>query len=146
MLQVAMMRCGQPLTTMASKRSREDEKLVNATLGSDSKGIIIDTRSQTAAMNSRTKGKWKTSCIRWSACSSHPFAILANFVNKRENSGKLQWMQKFVKLAKNCKLYFAAACKPRHKCSSCCHIFDSLTYFNLNQVKWFIGLISCCFT
>lgn len=53
---VAMMRCGQPLTTMASKRSREDEKLVNATLGSDSKGIIIDTRSQTAAMNSRTKG------------------------------------------------------------------------------------------
>lgn len=57
MLQVAMMRCGQPLTTIASKRSREDEKLVNATLGSDSKGIIIDTRSQTAAMNSRTKGK-----------------------------------------------------------------------------------------
>ena len=57
MLQVAMMRCGQPLTTMASKRSREDEKLVNATLGSDSKGIIIDTRTQTAAMNSRTKGK-----------------------------------------------------------------------------------------
>ena len=71
---------------MASKRSREDEKLVNATLGSDSKGIIIDTRSQTAAMNSRTKGKWKKSCIPWSACSPHPYAILANFVNKRESS------------------------------------------------------------
>jgi len=122
MLQVAMMRCGQPLTTMASKRSREDEKLVNATLGSDSKGIIIDTRSQTAAMNSRTKGKWKKSCIPWSACLPHPYAILVNFVNKRGNSGKLQWIQKFVKLAKNCKWYFAAACKPRHKCSSYCHM------------------------
>lgn len=52
-----MLRCGQPLTTMGGKRSREDEKLVNATLGNDLKGIIIDTRSQTAAMNSRTKGK-----------------------------------------------------------------------------------------
>ena len=83
---------------MASKRSREDEKLVNATLGSDSKGIIIDTRSQTAAMNSRTKGKWKKSCIRWSACSSHPFAILANFVNKRE-----QW--KVAVNAKICQTY-----------------------------------------
>ena len=107
-----MIRCGQPLTTMASKRSREDEKLVNATLGSDSKGIIIDTRSQTAAMNSRTKGKWKKSCIPWSPCSPHPYAILANFGNKRESGGKPQWMQKFVKLAKNWKLYFAAACKP----------------------------------
>lgn len=58
--QVAMLRCGQPLTTMGSKRSREDEKLVNATLGKQLKGVIIDTRSQTAAMNSRTKGKWKS--------------------------------------------------------------------------------------
>ena len=52
-----MLRCGQPLTTMAGKRSREDEKLVNATLGNELKGIIVDTRSQAAAMNSRTKGK-----------------------------------------------------------------------------------------
>ena len=54
-----MLRCGQPLTTMAGKRSREDEKLVNATLGNVLKGIIVDTRSQAAAMNSRTKGKKK---------------------------------------------------------------------------------------
>lgn len=54
--QVVLLRCGQPLTSIGSKRSREDEKLVNATLGGDSKGIIIDTRSQAAAMNSRSKG------------------------------------------------------------------------------------------
>ncbi|XP_068736229.1 myotubularin-related protein 9-like [Montipora capricornis] len=53
---VVMLRCSQPLTTMGGKRSREDEKLVNATLGSELKGVIIDTRSQAAAMNSRTKG------------------------------------------------------------------------------------------
>ena len=54
--QVVLLRCGQPLTSIGGKRSREDEKLVNATLGGDSKGIIIDTRSQAAAMNSRSKG------------------------------------------------------------------------------------------
>ena len=54
--QVVMLRCSQPLTTMGGKRSREDEKLVNATLGRGLKGVIIDTRSQAAAMNSRTKG------------------------------------------------------------------------------------------
>ena len=58
-----MLRCGQPLTTMAGKRSREDEKLVNATLGNVLKGIIVDTRSQAAAMNSRTKGKKKEQLV-----------------------------------------------------------------------------------
>lgn len=53
---VVLLRCGQPLTAIASKRSREDEKLVNATLGGESKGVIIDTRSSAAAMNSRSKG------------------------------------------------------------------------------------------
>lgn len=54
--QVVLLRCGQPLTAIGSKRSREDEKLVNATLGGETKGVIIDTRSSTAAMNSRSKG------------------------------------------------------------------------------------------
>ena len=54
--QVVLLRCGQPLTAIGSKRSREDEKLINDTLGGDSKGFIIDTRSQAAAMNSRSKG------------------------------------------------------------------------------------------
>lgn len=84
--QVVMLRCGQPLTAIGSKRSREDEKLVNGTLGGDLKGIIIDTRSQTAAMNSRSKGTSKTKNCRhafhlWRECeivqvvgsnSSHP--------------------------------------------------------------------------
>ena len=55
--QVVLLRCGQPLTAIGSKRSREDERLVNATLGGETKGVIIDTRSSTAAMNSRSKGK-----------------------------------------------------------------------------------------
>ena len=54
--QVVLLRCGQPLTATGSKRSREDERLVNATLGGETKGVIIDTRSSTAAMNSRSKG------------------------------------------------------------------------------------------
>lgn len=41
---------------MGGRRSREDEKLVNATLEGGLKGIIVDTRSQAAAMNSRAKG------------------------------------------------------------------------------------------
>lgn len=53
---VVLLRCGQPLTAIGSKRSREDEKLINHTLGAASKGVIIDTRSQAAAMNSRSKG------------------------------------------------------------------------------------------
>lgn len=53
---VVLLRCGQPLTAIGSKRSREDERLVNATLGGETKGVIIDTRSSTAAMNSRSKG------------------------------------------------------------------------------------------
>ena len=51
-----MLRSSQPLTTMGGRRSREDEKLVNATLEGGLKGIIVDTRSQAAAMNSRAKG------------------------------------------------------------------------------------------
>ena len=58
--QVVLLRCGQPLTAIGSKRSREDEKLINHTLGGASKGVIIDTRSQAAAMNSRSKGTTKT--------------------------------------------------------------------------------------
>ena len=58
--QVVLLRCGQPLTAIGSKRSREDEKLINHTLGGASKGFIIDTRSQAAAMNSRSKGTSET--------------------------------------------------------------------------------------
>lgn len=58
--QVVLLRCGQPLTAIGSKRSREDEKLINDTLGGASKGFIIDTRSQAAAMNSRSKGTSET--------------------------------------------------------------------------------------
>ena len=58
--QVVLLRCGQPLTAIGSKRSREDEKLINDTLGGASKGFIIDTRSQASAMNSRSKGMSET--------------------------------------------------------------------------------------
>ena len=61
-IQVVLLRCGQPLTAIGSKRSREDEKLINHTLGGASKGVIIDTRSQAAAMNSRSKGTTETTC------------------------------------------------------------------------------------
>jgi len=58
--QVVLLRCGQPLTAIGSKRSREDERLINDTLGGASKGVIVDTRSQAAAMNSRSKGTSET--------------------------------------------------------------------------------------
>lgn len=70
-----MLRCGQPLTTMGGKRSREDEKLVNATLpGNDLKGVIVDTRSQTAAMNSRAKGEgWFLLVVYYVVVQFHPW-------------------------------------------------------------------------
>lgn len=119
---VAMMRCGQPLTTMASKRSREDEKLVNATLGSDSKGIIIDTRSQTAAMNSRTKGggvepeshypQWKReyqnierytalndSIAKLAEASLDPKLSMTSWLSKLESSSWLDYVQGILSTA-----------------------------------------------
>lgn len=119
---VAMMRCGQPLTTMASKRSREDEKLVNATLGSDSKGIIIDTRSQTAAMNSRTKGggvepeshypQWKReyqnierytalndSIAKLAEASLDPKLSMTSWLSKLESSSWLDYVQSILSTA-----------------------------------------------
>lgn len=119
---VAMMRSGQPLTTMASKRSREDEKLVNATLGSDSKGIIIDTRSQTAAMNSRTKGggvepeshypQWKReyqnierytalndSIAKLAEASLDPKLSMTSWLSKLESSSWLDYVQSILSTA-----------------------------------------------
>lgn len=119
---VAMMRSGQPLTTMASKRSREDEKLVNATLGSDSKGIIIDTRSQTAAMNSRTKGggvepeshypQWKReyqnierytalndSIAKLAEASLDPKLSMTSWLSKLESSSWLDYVQGILSTA-----------------------------------------------
>ncbi|CAH3022936.1 unnamed protein product [Porites evermanni] len=119
---VVMMRCAQPLTTMASKRSREDEKLVNATLGSDSKGIIIDTRSQTAAMNSRTKGggvepeshypQWKReyqnierytalndSIAKLAEASLDPKLSMTSWLSKLESSSWLDYVQSILSTA-----------------------------------------------
>jgi len=51
------MRCGQPLISgVALKRCKEDEKLVNSALNTQKKGMIVDTRTQAAQLNSRSKG------------------------------------------------------------------------------------------
>ncbi|EDO33774.1 predicted protein [Nematostella vectensis] len=55
--QSVLMRSGEPLCgSMSNKRCKEDEKLVNSALGSMKKGMIVDTRSTPAVMNSRSKG------------------------------------------------------------------------------------------
>lgn len=119
---VAMLRCGQPLTTMGSKRSREDEKLVNATLGKQLKGVIIDTRSQTAAMNSRTKGggiepeshypQWKRvyhnierypalndSIAKLAEASLDPKLSMNSWLSKLESSSWLDYVQNVLSTA-----------------------------------------------
>jgi hypothetical protein len=41
---------------MGGRRCKEDEKLVNFALKEKKKGMIIDTRTQAAALNSKSKG------------------------------------------------------------------------------------------
>lgn len=50
------MRSSQPLTGPNSKRSKEDERLLNSLLGPGKRGYIIDTRTLTAAQNAKSKG------------------------------------------------------------------------------------------
>lgn len=52
----AILRCSQPLVGTNNRRCKEDEKLINAVLGVNKKGYIIDTRTQNLAQLSRTKG------------------------------------------------------------------------------------------
>ena len=54
------MRCSQPMTGGINiKRCKEDERLVNTALqGKNKKGVIVDLRSQAAALNSRARGMY----------------------------------------------------------------------------------------
>ncbi|XP_031549636.1 myotubularin-related protein 9-like [Actinia tenebrosa] len=53
---VAVLRSGQPVLGLGNRRCKDDEKLINAALKEKKKGIIVDTRSQAATINSRSKG------------------------------------------------------------------------------------------
>lgn len=50
-----LMRSSQPLIGTNTRRCREDEKLINAALGSGKRGYIIDTRTQNVAQMARAK-------------------------------------------------------------------------------------------
>lgn len=125
---VVMLRSSQPLTTMGGRRSRDDEKLVNATLEGGLKGIIVDTRSQAAAMNSRAKGggvepesnypRWKRfhqnierypalndSIAKLTEASLDPTLSMNSWLSKLESSGWLDHVQIVLSTA-----YYAAQC------------------------------------
>ncbi|KAF5269257.1 hypothetical protein FQR65_LT02558 [Abscondita terminalis] len=51
-----LLRSGQPLLNNTNKRSRSDEKILNAILGTTTKGYIIDTRSSNYANQCKAKG------------------------------------------------------------------------------------------
>uniref|UniRef100_A0A8C4QHW5 Myotubularin-related protein 9 n=1 Tax=Eptatretus burgeri TaxID=7764 RepID=A0A8C4QHW5_EPTBU len=54
---VALLRCGQPLIGTVMRRCKEDERLVNAALGTSGKrGYILDTRSPQVAQQAKTRG------------------------------------------------------------------------------------------
>lgn len=47
--QLVLMRSSQPLTGPSSRRSKEDERLINSVLGPGKRGYIVDTRAQAVA-------------------------------------------------------------------------------------------------
>lgn len=47
--QLVLMRSSQPLTGPSSRRSKEDERLINSVLGPGKRGYIVDTRTQAVA-------------------------------------------------------------------------------------------------
>lgn len=51
-----LLRSGQPLVGPNNKRSRSDEKLLNAILGVNKRGYILDTRSSNLAGQCKAKG------------------------------------------------------------------------------------------
>ncbi|KAK4879296.1 hypothetical protein RN001_007442 [Aquatica leii] len=51
-----LLRSSQPLLNNSNKRSRSDEKILNAVLGTTTKGYIIDTRSSNYANQCKAKG------------------------------------------------------------------------------------------
>lgn len=53
LLQSILVRSSQPMPGPNAKRSKSDEKLLNAYLKSSKKGIIIDTRTQTLAQTAK---------------------------------------------------------------------------------------------
>lgn len=52
----ALLRSSQPMVGTSNRRCKEDEKLINAVVGTNKKGYIIDTRTPTLAQLARTKG------------------------------------------------------------------------------------------
>ena len=55
-LQSCLLRSSQPGCGITTKRCKEDEKILNETLSSDSKGLIFDTRNAASIYNSKGKG------------------------------------------------------------------------------------------
>ncbi|NXH10381.1 MTMR9 protein, partial [Bucco capensis] len=53
---MVMLRSSQPLSGTSSRRCKEDEKLLNATLRPGKRGYIIDTRALNVAQQARAKG------------------------------------------------------------------------------------------
>lgn len=51
-----LMRSGQPLLNNTNRRCRSDEKILNAILGPNKKGYIVDTRSSSYASQCKAKG------------------------------------------------------------------------------------------
>ncbi|KAK9888510.1 hypothetical protein WA026_000761 [Henosepilachna vigintioctopunctata] len=51
-----LLRSSQPMLNNSNRRSRADEKILNAVLGQSKKGYIIDTRSTNYANNCKAKG------------------------------------------------------------------------------------------
>ncbi|XP_013789413.1 myotubularin-related protein 9-like isoform X1 [Limulus polyphemus] len=51
----ALLRSSQPMVANGNKRCKEDERLVNAALGTGKKGFIVDTRTQNLAQLAKTK-------------------------------------------------------------------------------------------
>lgn len=125
---VALLRSGQPLLGLGNRRCKEDEKLVNAALKEKKKGMITDTRSQTATMNSRSKGggiepesnypQWKRSnhnIEKYSALNDSIARLLEgsldhhlsmnSWLSKLESSGWLDQVQTVLKSAQSVASY-----------------------------------------
>ncbi|XP_046864897.1 myotubularin-related protein 9-like [Xenia sp. Carnegie-2017] len=52
----SLLRSAQPATGITTRRCKDDEKLLNETLSTGTKGLIFDTRNMSAIYNSRSKG------------------------------------------------------------------------------------------
>lgn len=64
--QLVLMRSSQPLTGPSSRRSKEDERLINSVLGPGKRGYIVDTRTQAVAQAAKV----------WHCCIGYRFTLL----------------------------------------------------------------------